>query len=94
MSDRRFPIQDRDHRGREMESWIPWGAIEPHGHRAMQNHGQTLERLAERGGLCPSEAVAVLTDTHWDTVPEDGARARMRELVDQWRAKTEGRPEP
>lgn len=33
--------------------------MEPHAARAMRNHGQTLERLAERGGLCPIEALAV-----------------------------------
>lgn len=35
---------------------IPWKAIEPHRRQAEENHcGQTLERLAQRGGLCPSE---------------------------------------
>ena len=33
--------------------------------RAQKNHGQTLERLAERGGLSPSEIAANLKDTGW-----------------------------
>ena len=34
---------------------VPWSFVEPLRERAMQNHDQTLERLAERGGLCPTE---------------------------------------
>lgn len=41
---------------------IPWDLIAPHEQQAIRNHDQTLERLAERGGLAPCEAVAVLTD--------------------------------
>lgn len=52
---RRFPIQDGPS--------IPWWIIAPHEKQAIKNHGgQTLERLAERGGLSPSEALAVLED--------------------------------
>lgn len=43
--------------------FIPWEVIEPHREQAQRNHrGQTLERLAERGGLCPVEMVSVLND--------------------------------
>ncbi len=52
---RRFPIQGGPS--------IPWWIIAPHEKQALRNHGgQTLERLAERGGLGPSEALAVLED--------------------------------
>jgi hypothetical protein len=44
---------------------IPWDVIAPHGRQAYDNHEQTLEELARRGGLDPSEAVAVLTDRRW-----------------------------
>lgn len=55
---------------REIEEWtrsgcpraVPWALIAPHELRAMRTHEQTLERLAERGGLSPTEALAVLTD--------------------------------
>lgn len=33
--------------------------------QAKKNHGQTLERLAERGGLAPSEALAIMDGVHW-----------------------------
>jgi hypothetical protein len=36
--------------------------------QAMKNHGQTLERLAERGGICPSEALSIMDGLHWGAV--------------------------
>ena len=36
--------------------------------QAMKNHGQTLERLAERGGICPSEAISIMDGLHWGAV--------------------------
>jgi hypothetical protein len=44
---------------------IPWAIIAACEHQAQINHGQTIERLADRGGLDPSEAVAVLTGKRW-----------------------------
>lgn len=42
---------------------VPWAIVAPFQDRAMKNHGgQTLERLAERGGLSPRELLLVLTD--------------------------------
>lgn len=34
---------------------LPWWIFEPHRARIERYHGQTLERLAERGGLDPRE---------------------------------------
>ena len=39
---------------------IPWRLIEPGRDQALRNHDQTLEKLAQRGGLCPEEIYAVL----------------------------------
>lgn len=45
------------------QDWLPWEMLAPHEHQAMSNHGgQSLERLASRGGLSPLEAVLVLLD--------------------------------
>lgn len=55
MSERQFPILgDPDVKS------VPWRIVEPHRKQAMANHGQTLERLAERGGLSLMELVAVM----------------------------------
>jgi hypothetical protein len=39
---------------------LPWAMIAPHEAQAQENHRQSLERLAERGGLSASEAWAVM----------------------------------
>ena len=69
----RFPIQGGPS--------IPWDMIAPHETQCVRNHGQSLERLAERGGLSPSEALAILDDENWFTqskwsnfITEPGAR--------------------
>ncbi len=48
---------------------FPISAFAPHAQTALRNHGQTLERLAARGGICWLEARAILTDTYWADVP-------------------------
>lgn len=45
---------------------VPWAFVSPHEKKAMANHGgQTLQRLAERGGLSPRELYAVIHDLPW-----------------------------
>ncbi len=39
---------------------FPWTMIEPHRKQVESNHNQTLERLAERGGLSPTELLAAI----------------------------------
>lgn len=36
-----------------------------HENQAMTNYGQTLQRLAERGGISPSEALAIAEKRVW-----------------------------
>ena len=60
---------------------IPWDVIEPHEEQALKNHGQTLKRLAERGGLSVCEAVAVLEDRPWCAMIESQAIVRLMELI-------------
>lgn len=61
----RMPVQ---YRLRERDAWagcprsVAWAVVQPHAKRAMRNHGQSLERLAERGGLGPSELYALVHD--------------------------------
>lgn len=45
---------------------IPWEVIAPHEEQAHINHGQSLERLAERGGLSYREMYAVLRNKKFD----------------------------
>jgi len=60
---RHFPVMDGPS--------IPWSIIARYERQAQKNHGQTLERLAERGGLSVSEAIAVLSNMQWRDVPRE-----------------------
>ena len=79
MSEKKFPILGTN------ES-IDWNLIAPHEKQAMENHGgQTLDRLAARGGLSWSEAYAVLTDSkfpHRDQyISEEFYEKKVKEIV-------------
>ena len=61
---------------------IPWAVIRPHEKQAMRNHGgQTLNRLAERGGLDVTEAVSVLMDQRYTRFVASWARAKLMAMV-------------
>jgi hypothetical protein len=46
---------------------VPWDFLAPHEAQAQRNHSQTLKRLAERGGLCPTEMLDILKGQGWAT---------------------------
>lgn len=60
---------------------IDWEFLEPHRRQATKNHYQTLERLAERGGLSADELVAVLEDRPWRDMPLRDAINRLKQLT-------------
>lgn len=70
---------------------LPWDMIADHEKQAQNNHSQTLARLAERGGLSASEAVAVLEDRgYWHPALKDGeAHVRLYELLRKREEMTE-----
>jgi hypothetical protein len=78
MADRQFPIMDA--RGSPGGA-IPWSLIAPHELQAIRNHDQTLERLAQRGGLVWSEAYAVLIDSPWRDINPHRARSEVLQMV-------------
>jgi hypothetical protein len=67
----RFPVlASHDERPRlealGCPKYVPWSLLAPHEQRALRNHGgQTLKRLAERGGLGPEEMLAIIEDRPW-----------------------------
>jgi hypothetical protein len=69
---------------RHPEFRLPWVLIAPHARQAQRNHSQTLERLAERGGLSFDEAAAILEDRPWSAIQfpgqEPSAEAARRYL--------------
>lgn len=63
---------------------IPWRVIALHENSARRNHGQSLERLQQRGGLTPREALAVLMDApvaDFDMLTFDECNRKLREVV-------------
>ena len=46
----------------DLPASVPWSVVAPHEAQAKRNHDQTLERLAERGGLSPEEMWGVCND--------------------------------
>ena len=44
---------------------VPWDFLAPHERQAVANHDQTLQRLAERGGLGSTEMLCVLDGLPW-----------------------------
>ena len=74
-----FPIMGRP--GATRLGTIPWAVIELHSASAQRNHSQTVLRLAERGGLSPCEAVAVLEDRSWHRMEWDDAVAQLQRLT-------------
>ena len=64
---------------------VPWALVEPHEKQAWKNHGQTLERLAERGGLDPTELLAVLEDRRWRRTDEISyCAAEVANILSAW----------
>jgi hypothetical protein len=71
---------------------VPWAMLAPHEAMAQSNHSQTLERLAERGGLGPSEIIAVLDGIRLRDLPKDRGDV---EYVDALKTRIEAyRPTP
>jgi len=79
----RFPIQGTAEKGRAPRGSIPWSLIAPHEKQALKNHdGQSLEKLASRGGLSWREALAVLEDRPFgDRLEEGEARSLVLAMV-------------
>lgn len=74
--ERRFPILHDV----EIKS-VPWAVVEPHRAQAITNHHQSIERLAERGGLSPCETVAIIEGRAWFRMPFTEARDKLLEYV-------------
>lgn len=61
---------------------IPWWLVKQHETQAMRNHGgQSLARLAERGGLGPDELCAVLEDRPWTRMSTADQVLQLHDLI-------------
>lgn len=83
MIERQFPVI-----GTNPQEYIPWGILAPHKKRVLQNHTQTLEQLAKRGGLEWHEIIAILEDKPWCSsrfLPIENAKDIVLEYVSEWK---------
>lgn len=80
--------------GATLLSEIPFAMIAPHEAQAQRNHGQSLERLAQRGGLAPSEALDIIEGRRWGSAKVCIENERyLINLVRAWRARSTGEKE-
>lgn len=64
------------------DKWhLPMRLFKPHEDQALRNHEQNLDKLAQRGGLSPQEAVAILTDQPWRSVYKMTLTEAMNKLA-------------
>jgi hypothetical protein len=81
---KRFPILGS--RG----ATIDWQLVVDHGDQAHTNHGQTVARLAERGGLSWCELHAVLHNRRWQKMDSNEANIACRILEARYLAAMKG----
>lgn len=67
--------------GQDLIRRVPWGLVKDHEAQAVANHGQTVERLYERGGVSACEAVAILLNRPWRRMPIESAYRQLGALV-------------
>lgn len=84
---RRYPIHPDDRKSVGFE--VPWDLVAAHRKQAMVNHSQTIERLAERGGLSVIELYYCLREEKvaWDNlVSKETATAYLSKCCEEWKA--------
>lgn len=73
--------------GATLMSEIPFAMIAPHEVQAQRNHGQSLERLAQRGGLAACEAIDIIEGRRWGSAKSCVENERyLINKVRAWRA--------
>jgi len=78
-----FPIMNTDLRSHQVQDYVPMIWVQNHESQCLANHGQTAQRLKERGGLSPKELYAVIHDIRYDDVKfsEDECRKIIRDML-------------
>lgn len=83
-----MPVQDSYSRtGRKYLTCppIPWAMLEAHDQQAKYNHaGQDLERLRERHGISPCEALAIMEDRPWTALDLEWSYGELARRIKAW----------
>lgn len=84
----RFPIMGPGPtRYGERRLTVPFAFVKAHERQANTNHGQTVERLKERGGLGWSELAAVVEGRDWRQMDVDAAHEQTMRVLLAWHPK-------
>lgn len=83
MQTKTFPIL----KGKTIKQ-IPFDFIVQYKLQAKINHGQTIQRLAERGGLHSTEAIAIIESRKWVNMPEEIAEQQVKDAITKWKIET------
>lgn len=67
-------------------SSIPMVLVERHVDQAQRNHFASLEVIAQRGGVCPAELIAILEDREYRPMVFDAAVRQIAALVGAFEA--------
>lgn len=86
MSEDRFPVLHGGYVG-DKRLTVPMALVLEHEKQADVNHGQTVARLKERGGLSWCELAAVLGNRKWCKMELDTAHEVAMRHVLIWRDK-------
>ena len=79
--------------GATLMARVPFALLAPHEAQAQRNHGQTLERLAQRGGLDAGEALDIIAGRRWGTTRASlSAEQALILKVREWRAAQQPAP--
>lgn len=72
--------------GSRPRQYIPRGLLMIHEGQAWKNHGQSLDQLAQRGGLGWSEALAIIEGKNWRDAEHDEniAETIVRKMADKF----------
>lgn len=88
-----YPVLSKDRRSSPPPHTVPWEWIAQFERQAVANHGQTLQRMAERGGMGWCEILAIATGQNlrgaFKLCHELGtcdAQTKVLELVAAWEA--------
>ena len=85
-AERTFPVLNHKRDNFPLAS-VPWEFVAPHEAQARRNHDQTLQRLADRGGLSAKEMLAVVTGRNWLQILGDQEQVQKQLLLvlDSWK---------
>lgn len=63
---------------------VPWAFIEPHREWCLKNHSQTPEQLFPRGGLAPSELLAVIEHRRFRSMTPEDEVGQLQAALKKW----------